>query len=321
VRWPERWAHCQRCGTMSQPPPSPEPANPPRRGPKAPSLLCLGARAFVQSMQLCFVAPESVAVLLLSTLTCCGGATGEEQSPSNGGGSIRALWHERHECEESGQKREESCIDGCVDASDACLNHCVTSLKQNQQSCVDQYNAEYEGITGHPPSSGSDAAGDTADVPMPTAQHPGVPPAGFTARDGTQLRCQDGQGKVVTVRFDPGAPFSGFTQLTPMGWLITFRPGPAASNWDSFTTANQKFLFAHECGHVNDGDGGPTKETSANRWGAKFAQDNYKLSKVDWAEVKDALLKYFPVPNPPYPAGATQWRDIQRVLGDDVADP
>jgi hypothetical protein len=118
------------------------------------------------------------------------------------------------------------------------------------------------------------------------------------------------------VGFDPSVPFSGFTTPAPGGgWLIRFRPGPAQGNWESFTTATQKFLFAHECGHVNDGDSGPTKELSANCWGAKFARDKYSLSDVEWTEVRNALLLYFPAPSPPYPAGVDQWAAIQQCLG------
>jgi hypothetical protein len=85
-------------------------------------------------------------------------------------------------------------------------------------------------------------------------------------------------------------------------------------DWNAFGAATQKFLFAHECGHVNTGDAGPMKEVSANCWGAQFAQKQYHMQPSDWSEVRNVLVAYFPTPAPPYPSGVDQWIGIQQCL-------
>jgi hypothetical protein len=191
---------------------------------------------------------------------------------------------------------ESGCRKDCSDTSTSCIKDCNTTEHDDlaDLSSCDPTQRLCSGGGSGVPGGGS--------------------PGGLAAADGTPLSCmitnpsKGRVGQAVSVGFNAYACNDGCT--TPLGggyWKIEFRPAA----WQRYPAPVQKFLFAHECGHVNGPD---MSEQTANCWGAKYARDTYGLSDSDWAQVFNLLLSVFRMPSGPYPAGPVQVTMIRQCL-------
>jgi hypothetical protein len=230
-----------------------------------------------------------------------------------------------------------SCRDDDRDASQACRQAARTSAGSDATRCRDdvtdtyntclracpQYGSKYDtedayrkaSVVCHDICKNTDDAGENAcessDSKPIRSNDQSVASSPFTAKDGTPLVCTISNiakgifGTRIIPTLDPYACNDGCTKPTPFGWTIAFKP----QTWSGWSAGVQKFLFAHECGHVNAND---MLEQSANCWGAEFAAKQYNLTGQEWAEVEGILLYLFPTPNGPYPDGASQVAVIER---------
>ena len=214
------------------------------------------------------------------------------------------------DCLTAGRDVYKSCRDGCdelTEGKSACRSDCIKDNIEWRSSCLG---------TGDTRSEDDSVISSSADDrvsqgPRERAQaHVESDGTTFVTSMGTRLSCiieRPGlalpQGASVPVQVNANVPSTGWTTLEGGRPLIRFR-----SDIHTFTDSVQTFLFQHECGHVNSGDGGPNKEISANCWGARHSS----IDEAGWQEVRQALLRYFPNARPPYPAGTVQWQLVQR---------
>jgi hypothetical protein len=201
-----------------------------------------------------------------------------------------------------------------------CQNDANASLDECRRGCRTDYNIAmgHEDSDDSPPAehvndfSANDFRSMSGGGGRPLSSHAKIEPDGvaFVTKDGVRLSCTVERtvygltpGSTVPVRLDPSALFTGFTRVMPGKALISFRP-----DIDLFSGNVQQFMFVHECGHVNSGDAGMTKEISANCWAAGHTT----LDPNGWNEVHQMLVQYYPLPRPPYPDGQTQWNLMQQ---------
>lgn len=100
---------------------------------------------------------------------------------------------------------------------------------------------------------------------------------------------------------------TGWAKQVNGQWVITL----IEDEMKQFTPAVQRFLFAHECGHVNSGDFSANMENSANCWAARRLSEENGMTVADWKEVRNALVKAFPTRDGLYKPGHEQFADIE----------
>jgi hypothetical protein len=106
----------------------------------------------------------------------------------------------------------------------------------------------------------------------------------------------------VVFRFEPD-PQDGRTILSP-GVRPYIRINPA--NLNAKPPYVQRFLVAHECGHINSYPN--LSESTANCWAAARLRRLNLFTPGEWQALYQFLLAVFPGPVGPYPSGVDQVR-------------
>lgn len=232
---------------------------------------------------------------------------------------------ERSSCQRDCWKTKDDDVKSCIDRNlaDAQYDTCVARADEDRKSCdtgckctfdvavdIDHGNCDGGGGGGH---EGGDPQPDYDPTEPPRGGRPHARPAGFAV---SQFQCADErQGLPVQVIYHvAGIGYTGLTTPVGNGFLIRFRP-----DFDSYSPTVQRFIFAHECGHVNSRDFGVSAEVTASCWAASRLTQENAMSMSDWEEVHQMLVLNYPQPTPSqtnpgtiYPSGEQQYQSLMR---------
>lgn len=232
-------------------------------------------------------------------LRCSNELTEKRTSVPNPEGEPSAEYLER-------RAREQACKLECSETRDRRDRHCSQSNGADQfVACLDTSDRNAERCS-------MDCKEDRDPMPRRPDAPPPTEPGGSSRHisDVSQKECVDeNSGWPVLISENvPGLAFHGVTTPHPEArtWTIQFRPDAAM-----LSVAMQRFLFAHECGHVNTALA-PPQEITANCWAAKRLARLRAMTTADWEEVHAELVHYFPFPTGPYPSGEEQFARIMQ---------
>lgn len=227
---------------------------------------------------------------------CFDAAREQRESVANPNGELTEAYKARRD-------RERECRRGCEASWErACDSSDGSTDEAASDRCVDRASA-----------SSISCRKECSESPDPGPRPPpGPSPQTRHRSDVAKGECIDENlgWKVVISSNVISQRFTGFTQAHPeiRTWTIGFRPDVA-----NYTTAVQRFMFAHECGHVNSGLGA-TAEITANCWAAKRLTQEDAMNGSEWQELYDVLVRAYPVPTGPYPAGESQVAMIKQCI-------
>lgn len=214
------------------------------------------------------------------------------------------------ECSQARDRHDARCDASLgADTFSSCLERSDSSLERCTKGCDEDREAGR--------ASSDDVSAEMAPAPRasrtPAPALPGSSPnPNAGSSDVARKQCVDeNTGWPVFVYENvPGLPFHGLTSPHPesRSWTIQFRPDAA-----SFPVSVQRFLFAHECGHVNTALAQPA-EINANCWAARRLTQLRAMTSRDWEEVHQILVMAFPQPTGPYPSGEQQFSMIMQCV-------